>query len=170
MSRSGGGMSSLSHPVLTDAIRMLARPACPKDVVSAVIPRCCTDMLCTLALALSYLSRHPMNCSYPVASQAGDSRDRRVQSIAIQMVTKVAEASMQNCGKLAALGVGPLLCSIATGTSDSLSDRALRWNLCRQTHNPANSISNLEKASSREGQLHRVGMKLVQNNSISSST
>lgn len=63
--------------------------------------------------------------------QARDKGDRRLQCIATQVLAQLAEASVHNCGKLAVVGAGPLLCGIAADTSESLADRPLRRDLSR---------------------------------------
>lgn len=64
-------------------------------------------------------------------SQAGDGGDRGVQLLAVQLLGLTAEASVLNCGKLAALGAGRILAALADAALERPGDRRLRWDLIR---------------------------------------
>lgn len=78
----------------------------------------------------SYQALQNTICS-PVI-QAGDSGDRGVQLLAVQLLGLTAEASVMNCGKLAALGAGGSLLALANTALERPADRQLRWDLSRQ--------------------------------------
>lgn len=65
--------------------------------------------------------------------QAADEGDRGLQLLAVQLLALTAEASIMNCGKLAALGAGPSLTGLATAALERPADRQLRWDLIRCT-------------------------------------
>lgn len=69
--------------------------------------------------------------SFYLRMQAGDSSDRGVQLLAVQLLGLTAEASVMNCGKLAALGAGGSLAALANTALERPADRQLRWDLIR---------------------------------------
>ena len=63
--------------------------------------------------------------------QAGDASDRGLQLLAVQLLGLTAEASVMNCGKLAALDAGSALAALADAALERPGDRQLRWDLIR---------------------------------------
>lgn len=63
--------------------------------------------------------------------QAGDASDRGLQLLAVQLLGLTAEASVMNCGKLAALDAGSTLAALADAALERPGDRQLRWDLIR---------------------------------------